>query len=158
MLEAFLDLLVYVDAKLNRKMHRALLDADSKVNIISKQTYKLYSPPMLLSDFHDTGLYAIKNDPFNILGKFAGFLAFGRGMVVQTDFIVTPDRDVTSILGTPILQQNQKTIDFQSRQLMMGTESSTVNLTFLWKTEKPRQVKVCGAVSFNPTDLRNRNK
>ena len=38
-------------------------------------------------------------------------------------------------------------IDFQSRHLMMGTERNTVNLKFLWKTEKPAQVKVCGAES-----------
>ena len=137
---------VYVDAKLNGKLHRALLDTGSKVNIISEQTYKLYSPPMLLSDFHDTVLSAT-NDPFRILGKFTGVLAFGPGMVIQTEFLVTPDTDVPLILGTPILQENQMSIDSQSRQLMMGTESSTVNLTFLWKTEKPGQVKVCGAES-----------
>ena len=38
-------------------------------------------------------------------------------------------------------------INFQSRQLMMGTESITVSLTFHWKTKKPGQVKVCGAES-----------
>ena len=38
-------------------------------------------------------------------------------------------------------------INFQSREPMMGTESSTVNLTFLCKTEKPGEVKVCGAES-----------
>ena len=126
---------VYIDAKLNGKLHRALLDTGSKVNILSEQTYKLYSPPMLLSDFHDTVLSATK-DPFRILGKFTGVLAFGPGMVVQTEFLVTPGTDVPLILGTPILQENQMSIDFQSRQLMMGTESSTVSLTFIWKTEK----------------------
>ena len=137
---------VYVDAKLNGKMHKALLATDSNVNIISEQTYQLYSPPLLLSDFHDTVLSAT-NDPFHILGKFIVILAFDPGMVVQTEFLVTPDTDVLLILGTPILQQNQMSIDFQSRQLMMGTESSTVNLTFLWKTGKPGHVKVCGAES-----------
>ena len=68
-------------------------------------------------------------------------------MVVQTEFLVIPDTDVPLILGTPIMQGNQMSIYFKSRQLMMGTESSTVNLTFFWKTEKPGQVKVCGAES-----------
>ena len=36
-------------------------------------------------------------------------------------------------------------IDFQARQLMMGTESSSVNLTFLWKSDQSGKVKVCGA-------------
>ena len=142
-----------VDAKPNVKLNRALLDTDSNAKIISEQTYKLYSTPMLPSDFHDTVL-SPTNDPFRILGKFAGILAFGPRMVVQTEFFVTPDTDVPLILGTPILQENQISIDFQSRQLMMGTKSSTVNLTFLWKTKNPDKSR-CAArrVSFNPTDL-----
>ena len=128
MLVTFLGPTVYVGAKLNGKMHRELLDTGSNVNIISEQTYKLYSPPMLLSDFHDAVLPAI-NDLFRFLGKFAGILAFSPGMVVQMEFLINPDTDVPSILGTPILQENQTSIDFQSR--MMGTESSTVNLTLL---------------------------
>ena len=135
---------VYVDAKLNRKVHRALLDTGSNVNIMSERAYKLYSPPMLLNDFNYTVLSAT-NDPFRILGKFTGILAFGPGMVVQTEFLVTPDTNVPLILGTPILQENQMSIDFQARQLMMGTESSSVNLTFLWKSDQSGQVKVCGA-------------
>ena len=64
-------------------MHSALLDTCSNVNIISEQAYKLYSPPMLLSDFHDTVLSAT-NDPLRILETFAIILALGPGMVVQT--------------------------------------------------------------------------
>ena len=101
---------------------------------------------MLRSDFRDTVLSAT-NDPFRILGRFAGILAFGTRTVVQTEFLVTPDTDVPLILGTPILQEDQMSIDYQSRQQLMGTESSTVNLKFLWKTEKPGQVEVCGAES-----------
>ena len=36
-------------------------------------------------------------------------------------------------------------IDFQSRQVLSGTENITVNLTFFWKSKKPGRVKVCGA-------------
>ena len=81
---------VYVDAKLNGKVHRALLETGSNVNIMSERAYKHYSPPMLPNDFNDTVLSAT-NDPFRILGKFTGILAFGPGMVVQTEFLVTPD-------------------------------------------------------------------
>ena len=89
MLVAFLRPTVYVDAKLNGKIYRALLDTGSNVNIISEQTYKFYSPPMLLSDFHDKVLSATNNS-FRIRGKFAGILAFGPGMVVQTEFFCHP--------------------------------------------------------------------
>ena len=98
---------------------------------------------MLLNDFNDTVLSAT-NDPFRILGKFTGILAFGPGMVIQTKFFVTPDTNVPLILGTPIIQENQMSIDFQAQQLMMGTESSSVNSTFLWKSDQSGQVKVCG--------------
>ena len=83
-------------------MQRALLDTGCNVNNISDQTYKLYSTPLLLSDFHDTVLSAT-NGPFRILGKSTGILAFGPGMVVQPEFLITRDTDVPLILGTTLL-------------------------------------------------------
>ena len=71
---------------------------------MSERAYKLYSPPMLLNDFNDFVLSAT-NDPFRILGKFTGILAFGPGIVIQAEFLVTPDTDVPLILGTRILQE-----------------------------------------------------
>ena len=85
-------------------MHRALLDTGSNLNIIFEQTHELYSPQMLLSDLYDTVLSAT-NDPFPVLGKLAWILAFGPGMVVQTEFLATPGTDVPLILGTPVLKE-----------------------------------------------------
>ena len=83
-------------------MHRALLDTGRNLNFIFEQTHELYSPQM--SDLYDTVL-SVTNDPFPILGKLAGILAFGPGMVVQTEFLATPDTDVPLILGTPVLKE-----------------------------------------------------
>ena len=104
-----------------------LLDTVSKGNMISKRTYKPFSPPMSLSGFHNTVMSAT-NHPFSIPGEFTGFLAFCPGMVVQTEFRVTPD--IYLILGTTILQENHMFIEFQSRQLMMGIESNSESNSF----------------------------
>ena len=53
-----------------------------------------------MCDFQDKDL-SVTNNRCPILAKFTGILAFGPRMVVKMEFLISPDKYVPLIVGTP---------------------------------------------------------
>ena len=140
--EAVLGPTVYVMVDLDGRKHKALVGTGSKVNILSEKTYSQYEQRSKIRPFREQVLSAT-NDLFEILGVFTGEITFDAGVKVKAGLLVTPNKDVPSILGTQVMEENKVSIVFHSKQLMMEKESNVVNLQFAYKSEVPRHVHLC---------------
>ena len=127
---------------LDGQKHKSLVDTGSNVNILSEKTYSLYKQRSKLRPFREQVLSAT-NGLFEILGVFTGEITFNTGVKVKADLLVTPNTDVPLIVGTQLMEENEVSIDFHLKQLMMEKESYVVNLHFAYKPEVPRHVHLC---------------
>ena len=97
--EAVSEPTVYVMVDLDGQKHKALVDTESNVNILSEKVYSQYEQHSKLRLFRKQILSAT-NDPFEILGVFTGEITFDTDIKVEDDLLVTPNTDVPLILGT----------------------------------------------------------
>ena len=150
---------VCVDVKLNGMLHKALLDTRSNMNIISEQTYKLYAPPMLLSDFHHTVLSAI-NNPFRIKGKihwnFGICSGYGRwnGLLRQPGQRLSLDfRETNIVFKRNVFRNSVKATQDGHRKQTSEFDNSLENNKNSEKSEL-----VVQKMSNHYTDLENQKK
>ena len=84
---------VYVMVDLDGQEHKALVDTEINVNILSENTYSQYEQRSKLRPFREQVLSAT-NDPFETLGVFTGEITFDTGVKVKADLWVTRNTDV----------------------------------------------------------------
>ena len=123
---------VYVMVDLDGQKHRTSVDTGSNVNILSEKTYSQYEQGSKLRLLREQ-VFSAKNDlcgcPLSCrLGVFTGEITFDTWVKVKADLLVTPNTDLPLILGTQVMGENEVSIDFHSKQLMMEKESNFCKL------------------------------
>ena len=139
----------------------------------SKKNWKNHSQFEQRSKFRPfrKQILSATHDRYKILGVFTAELTFQTGVKAHAYFLLTPNTDVPLTLGTQVMEENNLSIEFHWKQLMMEKEGKVVNLQLVYKADLPSNVNPCeteadtcleswslGKNGKNPTRGKSRNK
>lgn len=114
---------IVVEGSLDNKRANILLDSGSDLNLISEATYQATGCKPRKQ--HNGVIYGVDGDPVKINGAVSLEVKIGN-LAVLAEFIVAPNLNIDAIIGSNFLQDHQCALDFHTKRLFTGTESSAV--------------------------------